>query len=100
MIENVYGEKNTYNHADIVSVSFFSFFNCFINDQIHEWVKSSQDTNNVSPTIELDCNTINISVRSTILSKKHPGKLTRQPFVHVPKVESNKPLVSIENSQN
>lgn len=58
-IEHHWLEKSTYNHANIVPVSFFSFFDCFINNKIHEWVKSSQDTNNIPSAVEFYCDIMN-----------------------------------------
>jgi len=46
----------TYNHADVVSVSVFGFFDSFVDYQIHKWIEPSQNTNNISSTVQFNCN--------------------------------------------
>ena len=41
----------TYHHSYVIFGTVFDFLNSFINDQVHEWIESSQNANNISATI-------------------------------------------------
>lgn len=46
---------STYHHANVILATILCFFHSLVNHQVHKWIKPTQDTNNVSATIELYC---------------------------------------------
>lgn len=44
----------TYDHANVVPCPVAAFFNCIIDDDIHEGIEASQNSNYRSTTVKLE----------------------------------------------
>jgi len=42
----------TYHHANVVLFTSFAFFHSFVNDKIHEWIKTTQYSSHKATSIQ------------------------------------------------